>query len=453
MDYSIEKNEYQLPTGAFDKLYKCPFVMSGEVVRVAKKNLKAHIDHPYLKRHGIYILRSGKTLYTGKTDTQTLYNRICQHKNDAQAWWWGKDAYAAEVICISDSYDALDSSCLGYLESELVKMSKNINNECVDNVYVPKYNILPSAVPWAESFLKSVLFILSKLDGYNKFFRYTSQDDHKSVIEKMTDYIYRWSHDLLRSNQYKRRNGWTFRPSMGNLDQQKLEELQIWLLGMFGNRNEFVCNLYNVDEIRKEYGLYPTKDDPLTSSEDLFTRQQKNYMDKLELIKRIKGTNKYILTERGKKYLNSSDKCLYSFLISSLEHYQWFEIEIRNFARQVLFELGDSHINEEEFVLFLSHGGVVDYKYYRPAEIANFISAYRDLGKNDRLYISKYAEKCINETDKSRSQTSYQRITGAQCKEAMSDVLGNDLFDLSLCEKFKNKYPTENPKYLINKIF
>jgi len=440
MNYLNEGFELQkesLPTGNFDCYYKFPRMMSGEIIRVAKKNLLNHTKFPYLNQHGIYILKADK-YYIGKADTQNLYNRIRQHiiskdPNIRKTWWC--DDPSAELICIIDTHGSLDSGRLGYLESKLINLSKTNNNDLVDNSNVPKFNILQGDEFWLGPFFEDVCNILSKLNGYNKIISYEDENlGSKTMFQKMIGFINSWAYDPVRYNQYRRRNGWTFRPSHGDLNQEKLEELQEWLTGMFYDNEdvEFICDLYNIDRIRKEFNLYPNKLDHTMSSDELFIRQQKNYMDKLELIKRVGGRNsyRYVLTDRGKRYLNSPVEDLYKFLVAALEYYRWFDIEVRQFVREAMQYLRDSNISEDEFMIFLSHGGVRDYIYYRPIEIAQFIERYRkNSDDSERSFIKNYAESMINKVDKSRSQTSYQRISGAQCKEAMHDILGNDLFN------------------------
>ncbi len=455
-----EFKEEPLSTGNGDRLFHMPGFAYGEVLYIQRKNLREHTKYYYLKHKGIYIIMGEGTYYVGKAHIRSLYNRLngYANKNSDKNWW-------KEAICIIDNRGQLDDSRLGFLEHCLIKSAKEAKELGsprlhLENYDTPNFNIMDGAEHYLNAFLENVHFVLNKIEAYETyicstlFHRIPSNSEAVTDIEKITGFIDMWSTDIERDNQYRKRNGWTVRPSQGNLDQDMFERLQNWLTGMFpnGNKNYFVCNLYSVNKIREEFNLYSKKSDPSTPSDELFIRQEKNYMDKLELIKKVDGdSRKYELTDRGKEYLNAPLENLREFLIIALEYYRWFGINIRDFARDVLYELGSTEISKDEFTLFLSHGGVRYYRYYKPVDIAYLIKLYRGLSASNKLYVNKYAERMIHKIDESRSQTSYQRIRGAQCKEAMSDILGNDLFGDH--KKLKKKYKIEKLEYLQEKVF
>jgi len=444
-----------------DRWCAFPSIMSGRMFHLSRKNLKRYSKVSELNElgKGIYILRgrdaTGKCKwYVGKASEGSIYRRLYAHQSDDKRWW-------EEALCAIDLCKTLGSGGVGFLESKLIKSAKkakmNLSDDYIQcNTPESGYNIIAGEEFWFETFLKNIYIIISSIERFKKLFYYEFLPSKQlTSFEKITNFISQWANDPLRIDQYRRRNGWTFRPSHGDLDQDKLIELQEFLTMMFYQKDKFVIDLNSIDAIRKEFDRYPKKVKCKTRSDKLFIRQQKNYMEKLQLIKKLNSRTDdytYVLTDKGRQYINAVPEDLEQFLMVALEYYKWFDVNVRDFARKTLLCLGTSYVSEDEFLLFLSHGGIHDYGIYRPSDIAELILMYRnDMTDHDYDYFKSYTKDIVGENDNSKSHTSFQRISKAQLKECMDDILGHDLFkDHSA---LKRKYKDENPYNDINKLF
>jgi len=261
------------------------------------------------------------------------------------------------------------------------------------------------------------------------------------TTQDILNFIKDWTHDRVKVSPgpSMRKTGWTFRPSHGELNQDKLEELQRVLTTMFGsNRVSFDLTEANAGGIIRSAGIAYQRLSHLTSDRQRLVKQQINYLEKLALITKEADRITWDvvkLTTVGRAYIKSSKSQLINFAESALIAYPWFGTNIYDFTKTVLQMLPDNRVHYKEFFLFLRHGGVSDYTFHSPKDIAELIITYRKLTQTEKDSIWLQMENWVNANDTSRSGTSLPN---------MKNNWAPGIFhDLSLCKEF-----TKTDKYL-----
>lgn len=248
-------------------------------------------------------------------------------------------------------------------------------------------------------------------------------------IQDILDFIRAWTHDTETKfpGPSMRKTGWIFKPPHGELNQDKLEELQRVLIAMFsGKSSTFDLNENSARKIIKDANIIYKRKHHKTDYRDRLIRQQINYSEKLGLIAKDFGSrswNRINLTPRGSAYMNSYSNQLQNFAESAIINHLWFGINIYDFTKTVLQLLPDNRVHYKEFFLFLRHGGVSDYPSYSPEDIVKLIITYRELTQSEKDNIWEQMEIWVNANDKSPSRTSLMNMKGNWAPGIFKDLL------------------------------
>lgn len=242
---------------------------------------------------------------------------------------------------------------------------------------------------------------------------------------KIKEFIRGWTHDTYHEGQRKRKTGWTFRPAHGEINQAKLLELQRILNIMFPRAAD-VCTLVSDDDARKIFmQANITHQRTQTGLRNLLVRRQLNYMDteKLGFVKRIGTTwDRIKITSKGILFKSSHPDKLMQFAESTIAQYRWFGVPIHSFTIDTLNVLPDNKISFNEAFLFLRHGGINDYSYTEPEDVAKLILTHRDLSGIQKNQIWNQMEQWVYANDTSHSKTSFDNMKNNWVQNILNDL-------------------------------
>jgi len=248
-------------------------------------------------------------------------------------------------------------------------------------------------------------------------------------IQDILDFIRAWTHDTekIAPGPSMRKTGWIFRPAHGELNQVKLEELQLVLKAMFrGKISIFDLNENSARRIIEDANITYSRTYHRTSPRVRLIRQQINYLKKLGLITKdldSRSWDRINLTQRGRAYMKSNSNQLQIFAESTIINHLWFGINIYDFTKTVLQLLPENRVHYKEFFLFLRHGGVSDYPSHSPEDISRLIITYRELTQSDKDNIWGQMETWVNANDNSQSRTSLMNMKGNYAPGIFHDLL------------------------------